>query len=80
MAAELKVVTLNRDVQDIPRALRALADEVEQGKFPVCHNIAWVMDLGDGAVACGLMGGCAEAGPTGYLLFGKAMRSLEEGA
>lgn len=79
MIAEL-VKLPDRNVQDIPRALRTLADEIEQGKIGGdCHNIAWVIDAGDGRVECGLLGPAAESGPTGYLLFGKAMRALEGG-
>ncbi len=78
MPAELLKLP-DRNIQDIPRALRTLADQVEQGKLGDCHNIAWVVDVGDGRVECGLLGAAAEAGPTAYLLFGKGMRALENG-
>lgn len=78
MGAEL-VVLPERNIQDIPRALRTLAEEVEQGRLGDCHNIAWVVDCGGGHVECGLLGPAAEAGPTAYLLFGKGMRKLEAG-
>lgn len=78
MAAELLKLP-ERNIQDIPRTLRTLAEEIEQGKLGDCHNIAWVVDCGAGHVECGLLGAAAEAGPTAYLLFGKGMRALEGG-
>lgn len=80
MTEALKVVEMpERNIQDIPRALRTLAEQVEKGGLGDCHNIAWVVDTGGGHVECGLLGPAAEAGPTAYLLFGKGMRALEAG-
>lgn len=78
MAAEL-VKLPERNVQDIPRGLRTLAEEIEQGKLGDCHNIAWVVDTGNGHVECGLLGASPEPGPLGHLLFAKGMRALENG-
>lgn len=76
--AEVKVLKMpERNVQDIPRALRTLAEEVEQGKLGDCHNIAWVVDVGGGRVEVGLLGAAAEAGPTAHLLLAKGLRALE---
>lgn len=74
----LKVIQLpERNIQDIPRALRTLADEVEQGKLGDCHNIAWVVDAGGGQIEVGLLGKAAEAGITAHYLFALGMRKLE---
>ena len=77
----MQIVKLpDRNLRDIPRGLRALADQIERGEMSGdCHNIAWVSDNGNGNVECGLVGLAAECGPTAYLLFGKAMRALENG-
>jgi hypothetical protein len=77
MAVELLKLP-DRNIQDIPRGLRALADKIEQGGGD-CHNIAYVIDAGGGQVVCGLLGPAAECGPTAYLLYGKGMRALENG-
>lgn len=78
MGAQLLTLP-DRNIQDIPRALRALAEQVEKGQLGDCHNIAWVVDVGDGHVECGLLGAAPEAGPVAHLLFAKGMRALENG-
>lgn len=78
MAAELLKLP-ERNIQDIPRALRTLADEVEQDKLGDCQNIAWVVHCEDGHVECGLLGAAPEPAPVAHLLFGKGMRALENG-
>jgi hypothetical protein len=65
------------DVQDIPKALRTLADQIEAGDHGDAHNLAWVIDRGDKDLALGVLGPCAEIGPTAYLLFGMAMRRMD---
>lgn len=80
MADAAKLVQFpDRNILDIPRALRTLAEEVEQGKLGDCHNIAYVIDVGNGQVELGLLGQAAERGPLAHLLLGKGMRALEMG-
>ena len=76
--AKLNVINFpDRDVEDIPRMLRVIADEIESKQFGDAHNLAWVIDCGDGRLEIGLMGAAPEAGVTAYYLYGKAMRKLE---
>ena len=78
MADPLKVVQLpSRDIGDIPRGLRFIADEIEAGRYGDAHNLAWVIDCGDSRVEIGMLGQAAEPGAVGYYLFGLAMRKLE---
>lgn len=67
------------NVHDIPRMLRKLADDIENGKFENAHNVVWVLDKGCGQVEIGLMGAAAEAGPVAYLLLGLGSRKIEDG-
>lgn len=76
MAAELLKLP-ERNIQDIPRALRTLADQVEKGELGNVRAIVWVVDVPDAPVELGLIGACAEVAPTAHLLLGKAMRALE---
>jgi hypothetical protein len=62
---------------DVPNALRELANGIEAGEFGDAHNMAWVMDCGDGRVEVGLMGRAPDIGPTAHLLFAIAQRKLE---
>lgn len=66
-----------RDLTDVPRALRALADAVERGEYGDAHNAAWVVDCGNQRVGCGLAGAAPEPGATAHLLFAIAQRKLE---
>lgn len=66
-----------RDVQDIPRGLRALADRIEKGECGASHVLAWVVDCGDGRIDVGCLGAAAEPGAVAYYLYGLAMRKLE---
>lgn len=64
-------------MQDIPEALRRLADQIVAGEFGAAHNVGYVVDCGDQEIAVGLLGTAPEAGAAGYYLFGRAMRKLE---
>ena len=66
-----------RDVKDIPRMLREIANGIEAGEYGDAHNLAWVIDCGDSRIEIGLLGTAPEPGITCYYLFGKAMRKLE---
>ena len=68
----------DRDLTDVPRALRALADAIERGEYGDGHNAAWVVDCGDKRVECGLAGAAPEPWATAHLLFAIAQRKLEE--
>lgn len=69
----------DRDIRDIPRALRALADKVEGGEFGDAHNLAWVIDCGNGQIETGLAGDAPQAGITAHFLWAMAMRKIGMG-
>jgi hypothetical protein len=56
------------NVQDIPKQLRTIADQIENGEFGDAHNLAWVIDQGNGSVEMGLLGSYARAGAEFILL------------
>ena len=64
---------------DIPDALRALADEIEEGKFGSCFNLLWVIDAGDGTIDLGLMGKTTDAAFHAHFLADVAMRKIVGG-
>jgi len=66
-----------RDVTDVPAALRRLADDIEAGKFGEAPHLAWVIDCGDSRLSIGLLGESTEPGAVAYYLYGKAMRKLD---
>ncbi len=79
MTTPLKVVQFpDRDLQDVPKTLRILADRIEQGTYDAARNLAWVIDCGNGRVEAGLIGAAAEPGAEAHLLFALAQRKLEE--
>lgn len=67
------------DVRDIPRMLRSLADDVEKGTYDNAHNLAWVIDTGNGKVEVGLMGAAGETGAVAHLLFALAQQRILTG-
>jgi hypothetical protein len=74
----LKIVDFPaQNISDIPNALRTLADNIEAGDFGDAHNIAWVIDKGEGQISIGLLGQCSEPGTNAYFLFGLGMRHIE---
>lgn len=77
MAAELLKFP-ERNVQDIPSALRVLADQVERGEIP-CHTISFVIDCGGGKVEVGVLGPVAEVRPAAHFMFALGMRAMETG-
>lgn len=79
MSESMKVVKFPaRDLADIPAALRRIASEIEAGEYGDSHNLAWVIDCGDGRIECGLLGNAPEAGSLGHFLFCKAAHKLME--
>ncbi len=67
----------DRDIRDVSSALRVLADAIEKGEYGDAHNLAWVIDCGEGRIEAGLLGPAAEVAPTAYFLFGLAQRRIE---
>lgn len=63
---------------DVAGALRELADNIERGGKGDAHNLAWVLDCGDGVIETGLMGKAPEPAMTAYYLLGLAQRKLEQ--
>lgn len=75
----MKVVAFpDISVGDVPRMVRAIADSIEEGKYGDAHNLAWVIDCGNGRIEIGLCGASPEAGATAYLLLGLAKRKIED--
>lgn len=78
MSANLNIVELPpRDLADIPRGLRALADGIERGDYGDAHNLAWAVDCGSGGLKVGLLGASPCPGAEGHLLFSLAAREME---
>lgn len=74
----LKVIDFpSPTIKDIPSCLRILADNIEAGEFGDAHNMAWVIDQGDGEISVGLLGQSSEPGTNAYFLFGLGMRHIE---
>lgn len=68
-----------RDIRDVPRTLRALADAIEKGKFGEAYHVAYVVDEGDGEISVGLCGKeDAARGSTAHFLFCLGQRKLEQ--
>lgn len=74
----LNVVELpERDLADIPRGLRALADQIEKGEFGgPAFQCAWVIDFGDYQIECGLLGKSPSSRAEGYYLLAAGMHNL----
>lgn len=81
MSTPLKVVPIpTSDISDVARGLRSLADAVERGDYQDAHNLAWVIDGGNGRIDIGMLGRAPEPAATAYFLYGLAKRRLEDGA
>lgn len=65
------------DVAELPRGLRALADDVEKGAYGDAHALAWIIDCGAGRVEIGMLGRTTEPGAVAHFLFALAQRKLE---
>lgn len=76
--ADVKVVELPQaDIADVPRGLRALADQIERGDFGgPAFQCAWVLDCGDYRVECGLLGRSPSSRAEGYYLMAAGMHNL----
>mgnify|MGYP003394921790 CR=1 FL=1 len=67
----------DRDLSDIPSALRRIADGIEKGEYGDAHNLAWVIDKGNSEIDVGLCGHSAEPGAVAHYLFALGQRNLE---
>jgi len=65
--------------QNIPEALRILADAIEAGEHGAAHTLLWVIDAGDGEIDIGLLGKAGETGITAHFLAAVAQRKIEGG-
>ena len=73
----MNVVELpTKDIGDIPRGLRAIADAIEAGEYGDAHNLAWVIDCGNYRIEIGMLGHAAMAGAEGAYLFALAHTKL----
>jgi len=64
--------------QNLPDALRELAESIEGGNYDAAHNLVWAIDCGDGRVEIGLLGQSPQPATTAYFLLGLAKRRLED--
>lgn len=64
--------------QNIPEALRELAQTIENGGYENAYNLVWAIDCGDGRVEVGLLGQTPSPAITAYFLLGLAKRRLED--
>lgn len=74
----MKLLTLPQmDISDLSGALRRIADQIDSGEIEEAHNVAYVIDAGDGEIIVGLLGKAPEPGATAHLLLAMGMRKLE---
>lgn len=66
-----------RDLADLPKSLRNLADAIEAGEYDDAYHLAWCIDCGDGRIEVGLIGQTPEPGAIAHYLFALAQRKLE---
>jgi hypothetical protein len=63
--------------KEIAKALRVLADQVENQELGKATNIAWIIDY-DNELDVGLIGEAPDPLSRAYLLFGQAQRWIEK--
>lgn len=74
----MNVIEMPRaSVADVVEGLRALADKLESDEV-VAHNLAWIIDKGDGVIDIGLLGQSPQPATTAYFLMGLGKRRLED--
>ena len=79
--SRLKVVEFpEQTAQSVVAGLRALAQSVEEGKFGDAHNLAWIIDAGDGAIHIGMLGQTPNPAATAHLLMGCGQYKIVSGA
>lgn len=64
-------------LNDIPGALRLLADQIDSGNYGIVHGLAWVMNSESAGIDVGLLGGAAEVAPVTHYLLCLGQRKLE---
>jgi hypothetical protein len=64
-------------IVSVPVALREPADSIEAGRFGDAHNVAWVVDGGDGMIDVGMAGKSESPATVAYYLLGLGKRKLE---
>ncbi len=67
----------DKDVGDVPKSLRTLADAIEGGKYDDAHNLVWVIDCGGSRIEVGLIGASPSPASLAYFLLGLGMRRIE---
>lgn len=76
----LQVLTFpERHIDDVPGALRRLADEVAAGKHGACHQLFWCCDAGEGQIGLGMLGSSGSPAGDAMLLMAAAMKRLLAG-
>lgn len=75
---DLKLVRLPvQSVADVARGLRKVAEDIEKGEYGHAHNVAYVVDTGNGVIEVGMLGQAGEPGPVAHLLLSLGQRKLE---
>lgn len=67
------------ECNDVVTGLRNLANGIEAGSFGDAHNLAWVVDCGNGDVEIGLLGEAKEAGAELFLLLAMGTHKIISG-
>ena len=62
----------------VSKGLRNIADGIDLGEYGDAHNLAWIIDEGEGMVSFGMLGKSQSSGAEAHLLFSIAARKLEE--
>lgn len=75
-----KLVTfpIVNSAEEIAKALRTIADQVENQEYGVATNFAWVTDY-DGLIDVGLIGQTPDPLSKAYFMLGQAQRWIEDG-
>lgn len=66
-------------LQDIPAMLRNLAESIESGELGTVSQLAYVLDVGEGAVDVGLMGQSHSPGTEAYFLLACGQKHILRG-
>ncbi len=66
-------------LQDIPAMLRNLAESIESGELGTVSQLAYVLDVGEGAVDVGLMGQSHSPGTEAYFLLACGQKKIMGG-
>ena len=76
----VKVVPIpTNSLADVAGGLRRIADQIEKGEFGDAHNVAWVIDAGNGDIRVGMLGMAPEPASITHFLLALGQRRLELG-